>query len=307
MTSLPRLRLSLLKIRLSFKRSCRGLDARPAGEHHTRGMSVALIIRGRTCVSSPPGGLACCARVFVTIFPPFRLLIPRRFLALLRGVARVPRREKAAGCEHSPPKNKDPRRDSSAGPPRCHHRRRAAPSSEATPTPQSRAERGVVSGRWATSRTTTCGPHVLQEFPGRLPPAAPGPARGSPRGYTSPAGDPSHLVLLEPSPAGPDAASGTTAGSPPPASQTRLPAALSPHCLAGSRPSHDRNTEPSTPTLSSRLSHTAPSSRGAGPKVRVHRRILLLCPQGPQGGTLAHHLHLWAKLCPSCAHPTSRV
>lgn len=215
MTSLPRLRLSLLKIRLSFKRSCRGLDARPAGEHHTRGMSVALIIRGRTCVSSPPGGLACCARVFVTIFPPFRLLILRRFLALLRGVARVPRREKAAGCEHSPPKNKDPRRDSSAGLPRCHHRRRAAPSSEATPTPQSRAERGVVSGRWATSGTTACGPHVLQESPGRLPPAAPGPARGSPRGYASPAGDPSHLVLLEPSPAGPDAASGTTAGSPP--------------------------------------------------------------------------------------------
>lgn len=144
MTSLPRLRLSLLKIRLSFKRSCRGLDARPAGEHHTRGMSVALIIRGRTCVSSPPGGLACCARVFVTIFPPFRLLILRRFLALLRGVARVPRREKAAGCEHSPPKNKDPRRDSSAGPPRCHHRRRAV-----LPSRQRRLRRAGRSAGWS--------------------------------------------------------------------------------------------------------------------------------------------------------------
>lgn len=172
------------------------------------------------------------------------------------------------------------------------------------PRRQRRLRRAGRSAGWSQGGGR---PHVLQESPGRLPPAAPGPARGSPRGYASTAGDPSHLVLLEPSPAGPDAASGTTAGSPPPASQTRLPAALSPHCLAGSRPSRDRNTEPSTPTLSSRLSPTAPSSRGAGPKVRVHRRILRLCPQGPQGGTLAHHLHLWAKLCPSCAHPTSRV
>lgn len=185
-----------------FNRVAGAFDARPARGHHAVEDELRPRSPGENMCFPSTGRPRLLRTLLLDNFPSVSLIDPTQNSSASSGSRLCsPLREGGWECKHSHRKEKDPRRNSLAVTARC----TVVASSDATPTSQSRAERGMDSqGRRRPHRpprgTTSCGPHAPQESPVSLPPAGPGPPRGSPCGYVSTAGDPSRLVPLEPSP-----------------------------------------------------------------------------------------------------------